>query len=159
MISVAQLHLAISWDCLPDVVPEAVVIKLKTSIRKMARDFAQTLQEKEKTNQRLAEAVENAQQPESAEMKAAREKIELEKKKQRDQVLQHMREERLKKLQEKKKEHELEVEADKLYPTTLLYERIMNKIIDFSFIPPPCPDFEIYEPPAGKKWGYRFYAS
>ena len=115
---------------------------------------AQAKEREQQKTKGLAEAVENALQKDSAEIKAAKKEIEDAKIKAREEVLQKMREERFKKLKEKEIEVEREHEANKLYPTTLLYERIMNKIIDYSFIPPPCPDFAIYKPPSGKSWGY-----
>lgn len=102
----------------------------------------------------LSNAVENAQEAENAAITSAKQKIEQEKQKEKDKVVAQIKEARKKHKLEKEKLKEKQSQADNKYPSTMLYERILDKMFAFNYVPPPCPDFSFYEPPPNKVWGY-----
>ena len=102
----------------------------------------------------LARAVENAQEAENTAIKTAKAKIEEEKKRIQAKMVEDIKETRKKLRAKKEAEAAKQKVADGKYPTTVLYERILDKMVAFNYVPPPCPDFSYYEPPANKTWGY-----
>src|SRR3990167_8786039 len=102
----------------------------------------------------LANAIEKALDAETEEVKAAKQRIRDEYKK-IEQVEEKKEMIHKEKVAEKKSNETLHQRAaDLRYPTTLLYQRILDKVKDYYKKEPACPDFLEYEPPKGKPWGY-----
>jgi len=119
-----------------------------------AKNSMDIKREEDRQKQVLADAIEGVQEAKNVEAKEAEAKIQAEKKKQRDIAVAKIAAERKKLEQVKIDEKAKQAQADAVYPTTMLYERIMDRIRDFAVKPPPCPEYAIYEPPAGKPWGF-----
>lgn len=102
----------------------------------------------------LAQALEKAMDSESEEVRKARQRLQAEYQKVAVQKVKKKAEIRQKVAKKHSNEALHQRAADLRYPTTLLYERILDKLQHYYDKPPVCPDFLEYEPPSGKPWGY-----
>ena len=102
----------------------------------------------------LANALEKAMDSESEEVRNARKHLQAEYQKIEDKKVQKKAAVRQKIAKKHTDETLHQRAADLRYPTTLLYERILDKVKNYYKKAPSCPDFLEYEPPKGRPWGY-----